>query len=546
MSNQASGYVMRRLFFAVFIALVPLALVAGCSKKPSPKNRQTLNLNIGVNPRTLDPRVGGDNHSAFLIRFLFDGLMRIDEAGKPVCALAKQIDISDDHRTYTFHLRDAKWSNGAPITAHDFVYSWKSVLNPKFMTDFTYELYPIRGAKAASLGEGSLDDVGVTALDERTLVVELERPTAYFLESVAHTVFMPICSESEKRHPHWMTKADKYFVTSGAFFLDTWRHSDELVLKKSPTYWGKDQVRLERVQCFMVDNHLAQLDMFKNGEIDWVGDPCFSMPKELMYELKSEVGLTFFETPGVSLVNFNTIRGITTNLNIRKALSLAIDRTAIAEQVTQSQEMPWTSLLPPSLALQQEPYFPLHDPKEARTCFDKGLAELGMTREDLKPLRLMFAGSTGKTKFAETLQQQWEEALGITVHLDNFEWKVFFDYATTSEYDTCLWSWTSELNDPVYNLEVFKDRNSLNLAKWHNPKFSAILKEAASEIDQAKRLELLHKAERVLLSEMPVAPITDCKDHFICSKKLKGIVISKMGLIDMRMAYIEEGEEGDV
>jgi len=533
---------MRRLFFLLFVMATPLIFFVGCTKKAAPKNQQRLNLNIGVDPRTVDPRVGGDNHSAFLIRHLFDGLMRIDEAGKPVCALAKQVDISDDFRTYTFHLRSAKWSNGAPITAHDFVYSWKSVLNPKFMTDFTYELYPIRGAKAASLGEGPLDAVGITAADERTLIVELERPTAYFLESVAHTVFMPICSENEKRHPHWMTKAGKYFVTSGAFALDTWRHSDEMVLKKNPAYWDKNQVQLEEIHCFMVNNHLAQLDMFKNGEIDWVGDPCFSMPKELMYELKSEVGLTFFDTPGVSLVNFNTVKGITTNLNIRKALSLAIDREAIAEQVTQSEETPWTSLLPPSQALQQEPYFPLHDAKEARRLFDIGLQELGLKREDLKPLRLMFAGSTGKTKFAETLQQQWEETLGITVHLDNFEWKVFFDYATTAEYDTCLWSWTSELTDPIYNLEVFKDRNSLNLAKWHNPKFTDLLQQAEIETNGAKRLELLHDAERVLLSEMPVAPVTDCKDHFICSKRLKGVVISKMGLIDMRMAYIEEDE----
>lgn len=525
----------------MFLFVVALGLSGGCNKKSDRRQKNALHLNIGRDPRTLDPRQGGDNHSYFLIRFLFEGLMSLDPLGKPTCALAKQVDISDDHCTYTFHLRDAKWSNGSAITAHDFVYSWTSALRPECKSDFTYELYPIVGAKEASFGEGPIEDIGVKAIDDKTLVVNLKHPSPYFLESVTHAMFLPICAANEKKSPQWMGGEEGEFVTSGPFTLDTWKHQDELVFKKNRHYWANENIHLERIVCYMVDNPIAQLDMFKSGEIDWVGDPCFGLPKELMHEIRNEPGLTFCDVLGVTLTNFNTGRFPTNNVKVRRALSLAIDRAAIAETISQSDEVPWTSVLPPSLALQTEPYFPIHDPALAKRLLDEGLQELGTSRKELRPIELTFAGDTGKTRIAEILQQHWEKNLGIKIKLANTDWKVFFDNITHGQYDISIWSWTSGLNDPIYNLEVYKEKNnSLNVPGWENPDFVRALDLSERTFDSTKRMRILHEAEKILLSEMPIAPIIDCKDHFICSKRLKGVVVSKMGLVDMSRAYLED------
>lgn len=532
---------MRKLVQFFIAAVVAVICITGCQNKTAKSSHKTLRLNIGMDPRTLDPRLAGDNHSSFLVNFLFDGLMRIDASGRPTHALAESVELSSDHLTYTFHLRDAKWSNSLPVRAQDFAFAWKSALDPNFMTDFKYQLYPIRGAKAAALGEADLSAVGIETPDSKTLIVHLDYPAPYFLEAVTHPIYFPICEKHAEAHPQWMSGEDGAYVSNGAFMFDKWKHHNELTYRRNPKYWNKSEVQMNRVVVYMVDNPIAQLDMLKNGELDWVGKPCLGLPTELMDEIRKEPGLKLVDGLGITLNCFNTKRAPMSNLNVRKAFSYAIDRRAIAKGVTQCDEVPWTSILPPALKLQKEPYFPEYAPDEARALFDQGLAELGTTREEIGSLKLIFAGNTGKKKLAETLQQQWEKNLGVSIELVDNEWKIFFDKATGGTFDIALWSWSSDLNDPIYNLEVYKDaKNSLNITNWQSNDYAKIIERSNHAFDPKKREHLLHQAEKILMSEMPVAPIVDCKDHHICSKRLQGVVISKMGDVDMRFAKLED------
>ena len=252
-----------------FLDMIKLALSSWQDKICS---QQILRLSYLYFPISLDPRIGGDEDSERLIELLFEGLMRVGSDGKPACALAKTYEISADKRLYTFHLRESFWTNGDPVTAFDFEYAWKKILSPDFSTTFAYLFYPIKNAKNAKEGSVLLADVGVKALNESTLEVELENPAPYFLELVALTLYAPVNHQIDKIHPNWSDQEGRGYVCNGPFQLKKRSTARGYELIKNPFYWDKGRVSLDQVLMTQNDNYTA-LQMFKNDEIDWLGRP---------------------------------------------------------------------------------------------------------------------------------------------------------------------------------------------------------------------------------------------------------------------------------
>ncbi|MFI5334776.1 MAG: peptide ABC transporter substrate-binding protein, partial [Chlamydiales bacterium] len=223
--------------------------------------------------RSLDPSVGIDSASQVIIKMLFEGLVSLDLTGTLVPAAAERYEVSPDLKTYTFFLRDSRWSNGSPVTAHDFEYSWKRVITGGAKGTAVHNCYPIKNVQEYAKRKKSIDEIGVKALDDKTLLVELERPTPYFLEVISTSSFFPVSAETDKKSPGWMRESGKGFVCNGPFVLDKHKQNDELIVLKNPYYWDRAHVKLPGIKVAIIEEGLTQLHMYEKDELTWAGKP---------------------------------------------------------------------------------------------------------------------------------------------------------------------------------------------------------------------------------------------------------------------------------
>lgn len=500
---------------------------------------KTLRLNLHSEPPTADPGLAEDSTSGAIVRATFDGLTRIGEDGKPHEAVAEKIDVSDDLKTYTFHLRDSKWSNGDPVTAKDFEYAWKRVLDPKTASNYAYQLYYIKNAEKANKGEAKLDDVGVKALDDKTLQVTLENPAPFFLELTAFYTYYPVDQKVVEKDPKWATEA-KTHVGNGPFKLESWEHKSKLVLAKNDNYWDKDAVKLAKIDFSMVEDENTELSMFDNGELDWAGKPLSDIPTDAMKPLKDNGTLQTSTIAGTYWYKFNTEKPPFNNVKIRKAFAYAIDRQSIIDNITQGNQKPAMGIVPPSMAVgAPDGYFKDNDVEGAKKLLAEGLKELGMTK--LPPITISFNTSEGHKKIAEAIQDQWKKAFGIDVKLENKEWKVFIEDLHQGNFQIGRNGWLGDFNDPINFLELYKDKNGGNNdTRWENAKFKDLLNKSALEKDPAKRTQILAEAEKVFMDDMPVAPIYFYTNSWVQNPKVKGVVVTGTGQVDYKWASIED------
>lgn len=514
-------------------------ILIGCGKKDKSyrPTSQELRLNLHSEPPTIDPRKATDTVSISILNLCFEGLTRTDPSGKPIPAAAEKIDISHDKKRYTFTLRDAKWSDGKPVTARDFETTWKTMLDPAFPCEFASDLYIIKNGKAAKSQKCSLDEVGIKALDDKTLQVDLEYPIPYFLSALATHTFFATPEHITSAYPNW---TDEHYVGNGAFQIKEWRHHNSISMEKNPEYWDRDNVKLEKVLFTLVEDETTELTMFENGELDWAGYPLSNLPTEALPTLAQNGELNSYNIAGTYYYIFNTKAFPFTNVNIRKAFSLAINRQAIVSNVTQMGQTPAMSLIPPTMWRDSSPYFKDNDLIEAKRLFALGLDELGITASELPELTLSYNTLVGHHKIAQAIQEQWNQAFGVRVKLENKEWKVFLDELRHHKFQVARMGGLANINDPITFLDFYRYLSSSNNhSQWNNPKFSELLEQADVTADEEKRISLLKAAEKVLMDDMPIAPIYFYTGVYLKKPYVKGIHLSDLNDLDLKWAYVE-------
>ena len=495
-----------------------------------------LNLVVASEPPSLHPQLATDTTSSTIMSSTHEGLMTLKN-GEPVPGVAESYKMSDDQLTYTFTLRDAKWSNGEPVTAEDFAYAWEFALNPANASEYATILYAIKGAEAYNLGTTtSFDEVGVKVIDSKTLEVTLESPTPYFLELTAFKTLYPIHKATAEANPKWYTEADTY-VGNGAFVLSQWQHAGSLTLEKNPEYWDADNVKLSTVNIEMVESETTQMTKFESGEIDFLGTNYGKISLDAIERLQSEGSLNIVDYSGIYWYKFNTTDDVMKNANIRKALTLAIDRAGLIKNVTKGEETPALGMVPNGVEGfgDDAGFFKDADYEGAKAALDAGLKELGLSDPSELNLKLSFNTSDAHAVIAQYIQEGWNKNLGINVTLDNSEWQVYLDKLSSLDYQIGRLGWIADYNDAYSFLEMYNSAdNGNNDTGWSNEEYTNLLKQSTTETDPAARLALLKKAEEIIIAEFPVAPIYYYTNLYVVKDYVTGMEPDNLGNINLK------------
>ncbi len=519
-----------------------LLMGVGCQSQPHKEkdsSAKTVRINIKDEPQSLDPRKVRSLHAVTIVRMLFEGLTRVNLHDKPELALADSMHVSSDLKTYTFSLRESVWSNGDPVTASDFVETWKKTLSPEFPSDTAFNLYAIKNAQAIKEGKAECSTLGARAIDERTLQIELEYPVPYFLELLASPPFFAVNTKVDELNGSWAQNAET-FVGNGPFILKEWKHQDGITVDKNARFWDASSVEIERLQMAMLQEGV-ELKMFEKNELDWAGSPLSTIPVDAIASLKGSDPFKTKEMLATYFVRVNTAKEPLSHPSLRKAFAYAVNRRAVVDHVTQGNQIPATGLVPPSLGLQQTPFFNDNAVEEAKQLFEESLTAMGVTRDQLPEISLMYRAGERNHLIAQTLQEQWFKAFGIWVKLESLEAKIFFSRLSKQDYFLCTADWVADFADPINFLEVFKYKSSgTNNTCWENAAYIDLLERSTVAADSNVRKQLLMQSEKILIDEMPIIPIFYFTMLYLNQPELKSVALSSMGMIDFRWAKWDE------
>ncbi|MFB7304725.1 peptide ABC transporter substrate-binding protein [Heyndrickxia sporothermodurans] len=542
-------------FFAVFLAA--MLMLAGCfggkeetakpadgdsgKKTEESKGTKVLRLNNTEEPGALHPGLAQGTHDSWILEGTFEGLTKKTPEGKIVEGMAEKWEPSKDGLKWTFHLRDGiKWSNGDPVTAEDFEYAWKYALNPKTASDYAYQLYYLKGgseynnykltkskdpkklAKQDKELKALEDKVGVKATDDKTLVVTLSAPTAYFLDLTNFYTYYPINKKVQEANPKWYTEASSY-VSNGAFKLTEWKHKESLKLEKNENYYDKDNIKLDEVDFAVIDNESTAYQMYQNGELDMV----YPIPQDVLPTLKDNK--EFHNSPDLATYyyNLNNNKKPFTNAKVRKALSMAIDRKAIVDSVAQGGQQPAYSVVPPGIPEDESTDYQKkggdlfsEDVDQAKTLLAEGLKEEGMSK--MPKFSILYNTNEGHKKIAEAVQQMWKKNLGVDVSLENVEFQVKIDREHAGDYEVSRAGWIGDYVDPMTFMDLWVSTGPQNDAKFNNKEYDKLIDTAKKSIDNEVRMKAMHDAEKILMEEMPVIPVYFYTKPYVLKENVTG------------------------
>jgi oligopeptide transport system substrate-binding protein len=479
-----------------------LAFFASCG--PAAKRGDLVFIN-GAEPETLDPGLITGQPEGRIVNALFEGLTTFNAEAKAVPGMAESWTVSDDKRVYTFKIRpDAQWSDGSPVTAQGFVDSWRRTLLPETAAAYNYQLFYVKNAQP--FAEGKITDfseVGVKALDDRTLEVTLENPTPFFLDLCATPPLAPVpVKVIEKYGDDWIKP--EHMVNNGAYVVDTWRINDIIRLRKNPRYWNAANVALETIDVLPIAKDTVAFNFYASGLADLSMDKGLT-PPALLDALKQRPDFHPAPFLGTYFLRFNCQKGPFTDARVRRAFAMAVDKRRIVDKITRAGELPASGIVPPGLEGYVSPDGLPYDPEKARAL----LAEAGYPDGKGFPLVNYLYDDRGSNEFiAVELQDMWKRELGITVNLAKQEWKVYLNSMSSLDYDIARSSWVGDYPDANTFLDMFLTGGGNNRTGWSDPAYDKLIADAGREIDPAKRLEILREAETLLVAEQaPICPL---------------------------------------
>ncbi|MTW88269.1 peptide ABC transporter substrate-binding protein [Virgibacillus dakarensis] len=535
----------------LFLAALTFTVLAACTANKDAGKKQdddsgtkgeavseekVLLMNNGEEPTSLNPPEGFDSVSWNVLNNLMEGMTRLGKDDKPEAATAKSWDVSEDGKTYTFHIReDANWSNGDPVTAGDFEFAWKQLLDPETGSPAAFLGYFIEGAEAFNNGEGSADDVMVTAKDDKTLEVALTAPTGFFLHVISNPAFFPVNEKVAKENPEWYADADS-FVANGPFKMETWEHDSKIVMVKNDQYWDKDTVKLDKVDWAMVPETNTEYQMFQSNELDMT-----EIPPDMADQLIDGDDVVIEDQAGLYFYRFNVEKEPFQNMKIRKAFALAVDQNKIVDFVTKNKEEAAHGFVSPGFTDPSGTDFReangdlfTFDPEKAKELLKEGMEEEGYDK--LPPVILTYSTDEAHKAIAETLQNMFSENLGVDVKLENTEWNVFSEDQQALKLQLSRSSFLFDYGDPVNFLESFITGSTMNRTGWSNEEYDKLIKKAKTETDEQKRWDYMYEAEKLLAEEMPIFPIHYYNQVYIYKDNISGIVRHPVGYLELKWA----------
>lgn len=518
-----------------------LALSLGVTVPALSHAEKVLHLNNVEEPSSLNPALGLNLISWEPLNNLMEGLVRLDEKHNAVAAAAEKWDVSEDGKTYTFHLRkNAKWSDGSPVTAGDFVYGWTQLLTPATASPAAFLLYDIVGAQDFNAGKAQAGALGIRALDDFTLQVTLNAPSLSFLSILTNPGFAPVNRKAAQANPKWHTEAATY-VSNGPFLLKEWNHASNMRFEKNPNYWDKDAVKLDAVDWVMINDLNTSYQMFRTGELDATPSP---LPAALYDKVKDSKEFMTLPQAGVYFYRFNTKMPPFQNADIRRAFALAVNRQDIVDYVVKQGRRAADAFVSPGFTGPdgKDFYETSHGFVKTDAAQAKALLKKGMDAEKyatLPPVTLSHINNPDDRKIAQALQAMFKENLGVDVQLQGIESKVFYTQQRGGKLQFSRSSFTNDYADPYNALESFVSHSSMNRTGWSNAEYDELIKSARTQTDAAKRWELLQKSQQVLFADMPIFPLFFYNQGFMQKTGVSGILRHPVGYIDLKTADIQ-------
>ncbi len=503
---------MHRFLCAVLSLLA--ALLTCCSRRETPAEKglrtHTLLLGNGAEPADLDPQTMNAVTDGNILMALFEGLTALDEEHlNAVPSSAERWETSTDGLTWTFHLRpNLRWSNGEPVTAADFVASWRRLLSPTIAADNAYLLYPVKNAQA--FNSGKLTDpsaLGVAAPDDRTLVVTLDHPTPWFASLTANVATFAInprvlakFGALDRRGTAWTRPGN--LVGSGPFTLQDWSPNTRVTVTKNPNFWDAPAVALESIVFFPTDNPDADERNFRAGQVH--ATSTLPIAKIASWRERAPASLRIDPLSQANFLRFNTARAPLNDTRVRRALSLAIDRTALARNVLSGTRAAATAFTPPDTGGYTARALVVTDIATAKRL----LAEAGFPDgRGLPVFELQCQNDELQPRYAEALQAAWQRELGLHVTLAPTEQKIWLQNQQTGAYTITFGRWLADVPDPTNFLGLFVTGGGYNWTGWSDPDYDRLLAAASTTADPARRFELCQQAEARLLEAAPIAPL---------------------------------------
>jgi oligopeptide transport system substrate-binding protein len=550
---------LRRIFAGALSVVVVSSFLYGCSKPQTqtpppgetppakPAVEQKIVYNLGADPKTIDPQLNSAVDGSTIITNAFEGLMRQGKDSKLINGVAEKYEMSADGKTYKFTLKDnAKWSDGKKVVAADFEYAWKRALDPAVASEYAYQLYYLKNGEAYFNGKAKAEDVGVKAVDEKTLEVTLEAPVPYFLSLTAFPTYYPVRKDVVEANPEKWALSPATYICNGAFKMSEWKEKEKMVFVPNENYWDASNVKLKTLEVRLIDDEITYLNAFKTGELDLIDSPPSTEIPSLLADGTAKIYPylgTYFYVINVSDTQVDPAAAkALKDPKVRRALALAIDKKMIVEKVAQGGQVPATSYVPEGIVDSQGKEFQKdYLPEGADIPAAKKLLEEAGFKDGKGMPKITFTFNTGSghQMIAQAIQDMWKTNLGIEIELKNEEWAVFQETRNQFQYSIARHGWIADYNDPMTFLDMWVTGNGQNNSGYANPEYDKFIASAKVEADPAKRTEYLHKAEDLLMQDLPIVPIYFYTNIICADPTVKGFNKSPLGQLDFKDAYVE-------
>ncbi len=523
---------------ALALALCMVFTLAACGGGESASTGDgVVDICIASEPTSIDPALNSSRDGSIMLQHAFEGLMKYVDDGKGNAVIdygvAESYDVSEDKTEYTFHLRDdAMWSDGQPVTAKDFVYSWQRLISPDTAADYEYMLDMIAGYDDKNLN--------IKAVDDKTLYVKLANPCPYFDEICAFPAAFPVRQDViESAGDQWTFNPETY-ISNGPFKMSAWEHNSYILFEKNENYYNKDAITVDTLKFHLMDDANAQYAAFKGGELDYIEE----VPQDEIPTLLASGELKIADQTGSYYVCFQNQKAPFDNQKVREAFSLAIDRNYITEQVVGRGEIPANGFVPNGVFDYKGAgsddfrtvggsYYSV-DPADYKANCDKArqlLAEAGYPEGKGFPVvEYLYNTNDNHKAVGEALQNMWQTELGVSVTLQNQDWAVFLEERKAGNYSIARGGWVADFNDPMTFIDMFTTGGGNNDPQYSNPEFDKIIKEAKTTGDLEHRMKLLHKAEDLIIGkDCGLAPIYFYVQPYMINENIKGMYNTPLG-----------------